>query len=75
MDSDVLSADPGPASPLRLIAIVTFLPLSLNRVVAKRIFLTGHIYKFNKRVVTVRYLPLRLRCYAVKESTTLNKDG
>ncbi|PSN69128.1 DUF663-domain-containing protein [Corynespora cassiicola Philippines] len=41
---------------LNLIATGTSLPPSLNRVVAKRIILTGHPLKINKRVVTVRYM-------------------
>ncbi|KAF1958451.1 DUF663-domain-containing protein [Byssothecium circinans] len=56
MDSNVQPADPAPISPLRLIATSTSLPPSLNRVVAKRIVLTSHPYKINKRVVTVRYM-------------------
>ncbi|KAF2689109.1 DUF663-domain-containing protein [Lentithecium fluviatile CBS 122367] len=56
MDSNVQPADPAPTSPLRLIGTGTSLPPSLNRVVAKRIVLTGHPYKINKRVVTVRYM-------------------
>ncbi|KAF2634990.1 DUF663-domain-containing protein [Massarina eburnea CBS 473.64] len=45
-----------PTSSLRLIATGTSLPPSLNRVIAKRIILTGHPYKINKRIVTVRYM-------------------
>jgi len=44
------------ASSLKLIATGTSLPPSLNRVIAKRIILTGHPYKINKRIVTVRYM-------------------
>lgn len=47
---------PSPASSLRLVATGTSLPPSTNRIVAKRIILTGHPYKINKRVVTVRYM-------------------
>jgi pre-rRNA-processing protein TSR1 len=43
-------------TPLRLIATGTSLPPSSNRIIAKRIILTGHPYKINKRVVTVRYM-------------------
>ncbi|KAK7183793.1 hypothetical protein DPSP01_004419 [Paraphaeosphaeria sporulosa] len=43
-------------SPLKLIATGTSLPPSLNRVIAKRIILTGHPYKINKSIVTVRYM-------------------
>jgi pre-rRNA-processing protein TSR1 len=39
-----------------LIATGTSLPPSTNRIIAKRIILTGHPYKINKRVVTVRYM-------------------
>jgi len=44
------------SSPLRLVATGTSLPPSRNRIIAKRIILTGHPYKINKRVVTVRYM-------------------
>ncbi|KAF1940689.1 DUF663-domain-containing protein [Clathrospora elynae] len=50
---------PTPSSPfssLRLIATGTSLPPSTSRIIAKRIVLTGHPYKINKRVVTVRYM-------------------
>ncbi|ORY11599.1 hypothetical protein BCR34DRAFT_673738 [Clohesyomyces aquaticus] len=41
---------------LQLIATGTSLPPSLSRVIAKRIILTGHPMKINKRIVTVRYM-------------------
>ncbi|KAH7359947.1 hypothetical protein BKA66DRAFT_426479 [Pyrenochaeta sp. MPI-SDFR-AT-0127] len=44
------------SSSLRLVATGTSLPPSTNRIVAKRIILTGHPYKINKRIVTVRYM-------------------
>jgi pre-rRNA-processing protein TSR1 len=47
---------PDHPSSLRLIATGTSLPPSTNRIIAKRIILTGHPYKINKRVVTVRYM-------------------
>ncbi|KAF2708265.1 DUF663-domain-containing protein [Pleomassaria siparia CBS 279.74] len=43
-------------SSLSLIATGTSLPPSLNRVIAKRVILTGHPMKINKKVVTVRYM-------------------
>ncbi|KAF1916690.1 hypothetical protein BDU57DRAFT_516934 [Ampelomyces quisqualis] len=43
-------------SSLRLIATGTSLPPSTSRIIAKRIILTGHPYKINKRIVTVRYM-------------------
>lgn len=43
-------------SHLRLVGTGTSLPPSSNRIIAKRIVLTGHPYKINKRVVTVRYM-------------------
>ncbi|KAH7116836.1 hypothetical protein B0J11DRAFT_102196 [Dendryphion nanum] len=43
-------------SNLQLIATGTSLPPSTNRVIAKRVILTGHPLKINKRVVTVRYM-------------------
>jgi pre-rRNA-processing protein TSR1 len=45
-----------PASSLRLVGTGTSLPPSSNRIIAKRVILTGHPYKINKRVVTVRYM-------------------
>ncbi|KAF2737527.1 DUF663-domain-containing protein [Polyplosphaeria fusca] len=42
--------------PLKLMATGTSLPPSLNRIIAKRIILTGHPLKINKKVVTVRYM-------------------
>lgn len=41
---------------LSLIGTGTSLPPSTNRIIAKRIVLTGHPYKMHKRVVTVRYM-------------------
>ncbi|KAK3713773.1 ribosome biogenesis protein tsr1 [Vermiconidia calcicola] len=41
---------------LQLIATGTSLPPSTNRVIAKRIILTGHPYKIHKKLVTVRYM-------------------
>ena len=43
------------ASPT-LIATGTCLPPDLNRIIAKRIILTGHPYKIHKKLVTVRYM-------------------
>jgi pre-rRNA-processing protein TSR1 len=39
-----------------LIATGTALPPSTNRIIAKRIILTGHPYKIHKKLVTVRYM-------------------
>jgi pre-rRNA-processing protein TSR1 len=44
------------SSNLQLIGTGTSLPPSMNRIIAKRVILTGHPYKINKRVVTVRYM-------------------
>jgi pre-rRNA-processing protein TSR1 len=58
-DPDAIIDDSVPApstAPLRLIATGTSLPPSLNRVIAKRIVLTGHPMKINKKIVTVRYM-------------------
>ncbi|KAL1954450.1 hypothetical protein VTO42DRAFT_1174 [Malbranchea cinnamomea] len=41
---------------LELIGTGTTMPPDQNRVVAKRVILTGHPYKIHKRVVTVRYM-------------------
>ena len=43
-------------APLSLIATGTSLPPDPNRVIAKRIILTGHPYKIHKKLVTVRYM-------------------
>jgi pre-rRNA-processing protein TSR1 len=45
-----------PTTSLRLIGTGTSLPPSTNRIIAKRVILTGHPYKINKRIVTVRYM-------------------
>lgn len=41
---------------LEMIATGTILPPSTQRIIAKRIILTGHPYKIHKKVVTVRYM-------------------
>jgi pre-rRNA-processing protein TSR1 len=43
-------------SALTLIGTGTSLPPSQNRVIAKRIILTGHPFKIHKRLVTIRYM-------------------
>ena len=45
-----------PSTRLKLIATGTSLPPTTNRVIAKRIILTGHPYKIHKKLVTVRYM-------------------
>lgn len=45
-----------PQLPFTLVATGTSLPPSSNRVVAKRIILTGHPYKIHKKLVTIRYM-------------------
>ena len=45
-----------PATPLNLIATGTTLPPSTNRIIAKRIILTGHPFKIHRKLVTVRYM-------------------
>jgi pre-rRNA-processing protein TSR1 len=46
-----------PSTPsLELVATGTSLPPSSTRVIAKRVILTGHPYKINKKLVTVRYM-------------------
>ncbi|KAF2017261.1 DUF663-domain-containing protein [Aaosphaeria arxii CBS 175.79] len=54
--SDSNSEEQSASKSLQLIATGTSLPPSTNRVIAKRIILTGHPLKINKRVVTVRYM-------------------
>lgn len=55
-DPEDLTSQQTSSSNLRLIATGTSLPPSTSRIIAKRIILTGHPYKINKRVVTVRYM-------------------
>lgn len=42
--------------PLNLIATGTAMPPSSQRVIAKRIIVTGHPYKIHKKLVTIRYM-------------------
>ena len=51
-----LQISSGRQSPLQMIATGTVLPPSTQRIIAKRIILTGHPYKIHKKVVTVRYM-------------------
>lgn len=44
------------APAFEMIATGTTLPPSTQRIIAKRVILTGHPYKINKKVVTVRYM-------------------
>ncbi|KAF2141227.1 uncharacterized protein K452DRAFT_351397 [Aplosporella prunicola CBS 121167] len=61
-DADEMADDgdgsdaPQLAPSTQLIATGTSLPPSTNRVVAKRVILTGHPYKIHKKLVTVRYM-------------------
>lgn len=55
-DSEDNMDDASPSNTLKLIATGTSLPPSQRRVIAKRIILTGHPFKINKRIVTVRYM-------------------
>ncbi|KAF9877772.1 pre-rRNA processing protein [Colletotrichum karsti] len=41
---------------LTLVATGTALPPSTNRVIAKRVILTGHPYHIHKKIVTIRYM-------------------
>lgn len=45
-----------PSAPLEMIATGTTMPPSTQRIIAKRIILTGHPYKIHKKLVTVRYM-------------------
>ncbi|TQW00005.1 hypothetical protein V2A60_005418 [Cordyceps javanica] len=53
---EVLNEGDSPSPGLALIGTGTALPPSTNRVVAKRIILTGHPYHINKKIVTIRYM-------------------
>lgn len=46
----------GGVSAMTLVGTGTCLPPSSNRVVAKRVILTGHPYKIHKKLVTIRYM-------------------
>lgn len=41
---------------LRLVGNATTVPPSSTRVIAKRVILTGHLYKIHKKLVTIRYM-------------------
>lgn len=49
-------AEDEPDLPLTLIGTGTAIPPSTNRVIAKRVILTGHPYHIHKRIVTIRYM-------------------
>lgn len=49
-------AEGEPDLPLTLIGTGTAIPPSTNRVIAKRVILTGHPYHIHKRIVTIRYM-------------------
>jgi pre-rRNA-processing protein TSR1 len=54
-DADTMESTT-PSTSLQLVGTGTSLPPSMGRIIAKRVILTGHPYKINKRVVTVRYM-------------------
>jgi pre-rRNA-processing protein TSR1 len=56
VDSEDNMDDASSSHPLKLIATGTSLPPSQRRVIAKRVVLTGHPFKINKRIVSVRYM-------------------
>lgn len=45
-----------PSTELELIGTATTTPPSSNRIIAKRIILTGHPFKIHKKLVTIRYM-------------------
>ena len=45
-----------PPANLALIGNATTIPPSNNRIIAKRVILTGHPYKIHKKLVTIRYM-------------------
>ncbi|KAI7787226.1 hypothetical protein LA080_000563 [Diaporthe eres] len=49
-------AEGEPDLPLTLIGTGTAINPSTNRVIAKRVILTGHPYHIHKRIVTIRYM-------------------
>lgn len=49
-------AEGEPDLPLTLIGTGTAIAPSTNRVIAKRVILTGHPYHIHKRIVTIRYM-------------------
>lgn len=49
-------AEGEPDLPLTLIGTGTAIPPSTNRVITKRVILTGHPYHIHKRIVTIRYM-------------------
>lgn len=53
---EALASEDGPNVGLSLIGTGTALPPSTNRVIAKRIILTGHPYHIHKKIVTIRYM-------------------
>jgi pre-rRNA-processing protein TSR1 len=54
-DSSIDEEESSPL-PLSLIGTGTALPPSTNRVIAKRVILTGHPYHIHKKIVTIRYM-------------------
>lgn len=56
MGDDAAVAASNPSDNLELVGTGTMLPPDPSRVVTKRVILTGHPYKINKKVVTVRYM-------------------
>ena len=50
------SSNPSSPTSLTLIGTGTSQPPSHNRIIAKRIILTGHPYKIHKKLVTIRYM-------------------
>ena len=55
---DFMTADKpsDPPANLALIGNATTIPPSNNRIIAKRVILTGHPYKIHKKLVTIRYM-------------------
>ena len=55
-DAETMTDAPSSTSSLELIGTGTSLAPSTNRIIAKRIILTGHPYKIHKKLVTIRYM-------------------
>ena len=56
VDEDMTGRNPSSTTDLRLIGTATTTPQTNSRTVVKRVILTGHALKINKKLVTIRYM-------------------